>query len=271
MSLDQLNRANVTAGEAAPAKWMLFLHGIVGSGANWRTVARRLIGAHPSWGATLVDLRMHGASQSFVGPHTVSAAASDLSGIAANGIVGHSFGGKVALEYARTHPLEHLFLIDSNPGPRPDHHGSEGTVRVLEMLAALPEAFPSRQAFLDHVQAEGHGVAIAQWLAMNLERSLEGEAYRFGLDVGALRELLDDYFARDLWSVLEEPSATRYTVILGGRSNVFDATDRERLAGIAVRNANVTMHVVPHAGHWVHAEAPDELHQLLSAALNPTA
>ena len=261
MSLDQLNRADVTAPDATPRKWMLFLHGIIGSGANWRTVARRLVVARPEWGARLIDLRMHGASQSFAGPHTVAAAAGDLHGIEAHGVVGHSFGGKVALELARTTTLEHVFLIDSNPGARRDRRGSEGTVRVLDMLSLLPPTFASRQAFVDHVQARGNDVAIAQWLAMNLERA--GDAYRFGLDVAAIRALLDDYFARDLWPVLETASATRFTVIVGDTSTVFAPDDRTRLAGIAARNTNVTMHVVARAGHWVHADAPDELHQLL--------
>lgn len=261
MSLDQLSKALVTASGATPSKWMMFLHGILGSGANWRTVARRFVSARPAWGATLIDLRKHGASRGFSPPHTVSAAAGDLTGVEANGIVGHSFGGKVALEYARSHALSHLFLVDSNPGARLDARGSEGTVKVLEMLENLPATFPTRQAFTDHVLAQGHGLPIAQWLAMNLDR--DGEVFRFGLDVAAIRELLTDYFARDLWSVLETPSATRFVVILGGTSNVFDAADRERLAGIASKNANVEMHVVEGAGHWVHAEAPDELHQIL--------
>ena len=242
MSLDQLSKALVTPSEGTPTSWMMFLHGILGSGANWRTVARRFVAARPAWGATLVDLRKH-------------------AGVTANGIVGHSFGGKVALEYARSHSLSHLFLVDSNPGARLDARGSEGTVKVLEMLEGLPATFPSRQAFTDYVLAQGHGLAIAQWLAMNLER--DGDVFSFGLEVSAIRELLTDYFARDLWSVLESPSDTRFVVILGGKSNVFDDADRERLAGIASKNANVEMFVVEGAGHWVHAEAPDELHQIL--------
>jgi esterase len=269
MSLDQLNHALVTATEGAePQKWMLFLHGILGSGANWRTVAKRFIASKPEWGAVLVDLRKHGASQDFAGPHTVVAAAKDLERLSYNvqGVVGHSFGGKVALEYARTRRLEELFLIDSNPGPRPDARGSEGTVRVLEMLEALPPTFGSRPAFIAHIQSQGHDAAVAQWLAMNLER--DGDVLRFGLDMKAIRALLEDYFARDLWSVLEAESDTRFTVILGGKSNVFDASDKERLAAIAANHANVKMHVIARAGHWVHADAPDELHQVL---VNPTA
>jgi esterase len=268
MSLDQLNHALVTATEGAePQKWMLFLHGILGSGANWRTVAKRFIAAKPEWGGILVDLRKHGASQDFSGPHTVEAAANDLAALTHNvrGVVGHSFGGKVALEYARSRELEQLFLIDSNPGPRLDARGSEGTVRVIEMLEQLPPTFPTRPAFIAHIQSQGHDAAIAQWLAMNLDR--DGDVLRFGLDMKAVRALLEDYFARDLWVVLDKPG-TLFTVILGGKSNVFDEADKKRLAGLAAERDNVKMHVIARAGHWVHADAPDELHQVL---VNPTA
>ena len=54
--------------EHEPEAWMLFLHGILGSGANWRTIAKRFIGARPRWGAVLVDLRMHGASRELAPP-----------------------------------------------------------------------------------------------------------------------------------------------------------------------------------------------------------
>jgi len=254
--------------EHEPAAWMLFLHGILGSGANWRTIARKLVQAKPEWGAVLVDLRMHGGSKSFAPPHTVAAAARDLVALEAHvpgpvrGLLAHSFGGKVALAYAGEHGarlgLERLWLVDSSPGARKDARGSESTVRVVEMLGALPETFATRQAFVDAVRAEGHELPIAQWLAMNLERNVERErdVFRFGLDMSAIRALLEDYFARDLWSVVEHPPGDlRIVVINGGRSSVWQPEDEQRLTG----NPRVELHVVADAGHWVHADAPEEL------------
>src|SRR5262245_8884848 len=85
----------------APRGWLLLLHGILGSGANWRTIARRVVTARPELGAVLVDLRMHGRSQGAPPPHTIDTAAGDLVHLAAElslaAVVGHSFGGKVAL------------------------------------------------------------------------------------------------------------------------------------------------------------------------------
>lgn len=243
---------------------MLFLHGILGSGANLRTLARRFVQARPRWGAVLVDLRKHGASQHFSPPHTVVAAAHDLDVLSSHvpgpirGVWGHSFGGKVALQYASEHELDEVFLIDSNPGLRLEARGSESTMAVIAMLGELQEWWPTRQSFIDEVVRRGHTLAIAQWLAMNLDRGEHG--VRFGLSLGAIRLLLDDYFTRDLWSVLEHPRS-HIVVVNGGRSNVYDVRDTARLAALV--SDRVEVHVVPQAGHWVHAEAPDELLKIM--------
>ena len=50
-----LAHALVTAPSATPAYWMLFLHGILGSGPNWRTFAKQVVAERPDWGAVLED------------------------------------------------------------------------------------------------------------------------------------------------------------------------------------------------------------------------
>ena len=140
----------VTAKDATPSAWILFLHGILGRGANWTTIARRLTADRPTWGAALVDLRMHGASQSMSPPHTIDAAAADLDEIVlpgpVRGVVGHSFGGKVALAYLLRHPdtLSHVWLVDSNPGACREARGSEATVAIVDLLLTFPPLFSSR-------------------------------------------------------------------------------------------------------------------------------
>ncbi|MBI2394182.1 MAG: alpha/beta fold hydrolase [Deltaproteobacteria bacterium] len=279
MPPDAPNHALVRAGnDVTPEAWMLFLHGILGSGPNLRTIARRFVQARPRWGAVLVDLRMHGSSQDFAPPHTVEAAARDLFALdprvpgPVRAVWGHSFGGKVALQYAYAaeggHELEHLVIVDSNPGARPGGRGSESTLRVVDTLQELPPWFPTREAFVDELQRRGYELPIAQWLAMNLERGEHG--VRFGLDVSAIHALLDDYFARDLWHVVEDPPGRcRVHVINGGRSNVYDAADRARVEALAQRSDRVSLHVVAEAGHWVHADAPDALLDIMIAAVDP--
>jgi len=257
-----------------PAQWMLFLHGILGSKSNWRSIARRFVAARPAWGALLVDLRMHGQSRGFAPPHGVESAARDLleldghAGAPIRGVLGHSFGGKVALAYARAReaardPLAHVFVVDSMPGARSDRRGSEGTVLVLELLRALGPRFETREAFVEQILAHGLSRDLATFLAMNLERAPDAPDAGFALrlDLDALGAMLDDYFAVDLWRLVESPPrGTRVHLLVGGRSPLFGPEDLAR-ARTAAADApdRVTLTVLAQAGHWVHTDAPDAL------------
>ncbi len=260
MAQPQLAHALVAPEGAPPRRWVVFLHGILGSGANWRGFAKQVLGACPGWGAALVDLRMHGASQGFAPPHTVAAAAADLAALALPGpaaaVVAHSFGGKVALAYAASAPtgLERAWVLDASPSARPSGRGSEGTLRVVEFLAGVAFPLPSRQAFLDAVVGAGFALPLAQWLAMNL-RATEG-GFGLRVDLGAIRAMLDDYLATDLWPVLESPPGrVGFHLVLGGRSNVFSPEDRARAEGLA-RAGRLELSVLPEADHWVHVDDP---------------
>ncbi|WP_437674881.1 alpha/beta fold hydrolase [Sorangium sp. So ce131] len=280
------HHALVTAPSAAPARWMLVLHGIFGSGANWRTFVRRLAesqaeGAPRPWGFLLVDLRAHGMSQSPPAPHTVAAAAEDLLrlgdrlGVDVRGVMGHSFGGKVALAYLerRLDELERVFLLDSDPSPREASAGASESASVLDLLRSIPQPIPSREVFLEAVRSAGFSRGIAEWLAMNVRR--EGDGFRIRLDLDVMSDLLADYFARDLWRALEAPpkppgagrEGRRVHVVLGGRSTAIPPASRDRFEALAARAPWLSVHVLPGAGHWVHADDPDGLFEVLRAAL----
>ncbi len=257
-----LSYAVVTAPGASPDRSCLVLHGILGSKTNWRTLARRFVAELPSWAFVLVDLRKHGASQDLPPPHTLSAAVDDLVTLApllappVRGVLGHSFGGKVALAYAEATPsLTHLVAVDSNPGARPDRHGSEASLRALDTLAAIGPTWATREDFMQAVVADGHDRGMAAWLAMNLEHADQG--FRLRVEIPAIRALLDGYFERDLWPVVESPPPGRRTgFILGGDSLVMDAAERARLDAVAARG-DCEVIVAAGAGHWVHVDAPD--------------
>ncbi len=269
-----LATATVTAENATPRKWIVFLHGILGSGANWRSFARQIVEARPAWGAVLVDLRLHGDSQGFLPPHTVEAAARDVvevlpavtGGAPVRAILGHSFGGKVGIELARqlaeteNGPLDELIVIDSTPAARTDYRGSASTREILDLLMSLPHEFPDRNAFTSWAMERGVSRPVAMWLAMNVRPVPNTTVYRFRLDMASIRAMVEDYFTRDLWPVLESPPGEMHThLVVGGSSDVVDEADRERSRS----QPRTTLDVIEGAGHWVHVDAPDALREIV--------
>jgi pimeloyl-ACP methyl ester carboxylesterase len=265
----------VAAAGASPTRWMFVLHGILGSGPNFRGFAKRLADSAPDWGFVLVDLRMHGQSLDAPPPHTLASTAADLvrleerlDGRPIAGIMGHSFGGKVALSFLgqRKRPIDLAFVLDASPGSHP--HGIEDgeTGRVLRLLESIPQPIPTREEFIARVLAGGQSQAVADWLAMNV-RPHEG-AFRFRLDLPVVRALLNDYFNADLWSVVEQPPVTRalHFVIAGHRS-ALDEADRARLVRLAAANPKLIVHELRSAGHWVHVDDPDGLFAAIAPAL----
>ncbi len=257
----------VVAPGREPDRICLFLHGILGSGANWRTFAKHVVERRPEWGALLVDLRLHGDSQAFDGPHTLDATAGDLLELGERfqirGIVAHSFGGKVALAYARDVDLDRLFIVDSTPSARVNGKGSESTKHIVELLGSLPQELPDRNAFAVWAEERGISRPTAMWLAMNVRPVTGTTRYELRLDIAKIRSMLDDYFAVDLWNVMEHPRNSREThFIIGSKSDVVSAEDQER----ASRCPRTTVHVLE-AGHWVHVDAPSELQAIVVAGL----
>jgi esterase len=254
-----LHHATVAPPTDTATSTVLFLHGILGSGANLRGLAQRYVAARPEVSVTLIDLRGQGRSPHGQAPHTVEACAQDLLrlepslGLPVSGVLGHSFGGKVALAYHALRPsLSRVHVLDSAPFPRAEATGSEQTMRVLAMLEAGPEEFADRDAFQAFVLRHGHVKAVADWLAMNLTRSEGG--LRFRPDLRQIRALLDDYFSRDLWPVLAG-SAAEVDVVIGGRSYVWDADDVERLQQLeGETRGRIRGVILETAGHWVHVD-----------------
>ena len=265
---------------AAPSRRMLLLHGIYGAGRNWGTVARRLVRTRPEWSVVLVDLRSHGRSPR-LSPHTLECCAADLLevedhlGGPADAVLGHSFGGKVALLHARERARHagsasrQLWIVDSSPSAgRP----GGGAWRMLGVLRRHPGPFGSRAEAVDAVESEGFSTLVANWMAINAVRTDTGLEWR--IDPGEMEAYLRDYFRTDAWDVVENPPArTDIRFIRALDSSVLDeaATARIRRAargtGRSVRDTGrVFLHEVE-GGHWVNTENPDALLELLAALL----
>jgi esterase len=268
--LPDLNRERVVAPGASPERWLYVLHGIYGAGRNWASVIRRVVRERPEWGALLIDLRQHGGSQGFPEPHTVAAAADDLALLAGQGepapaaVLGHSFGGKVAMIYSIEHPdgLQQLWVIDSTPESR-EPTGSAWN--MLEILRRMPERFESRDELIGALEDEGVQTGIAQWMATNLEA--DGGGYRWRFDLDAIEALLRDFFRTDAWAAVEAPAGDVEVHLVRARESSVLAGDALARAQAAARGGDrVHVHEVD-GGHWVNADNPDALVRLLAERL----
>ncbi len=262
-----------TAPNARPERWAWLLHGILGSGQNLRTVARRLSAAAPEWGFILPDLRNHGESHGAPPPHTVAACADDLDALAdALGIhpktaIGHSFGGKVALVWgarteARGGEVDRVWALDVPPGAPvvPIELHSE-VVQVVRALRAIPVPLARRDDVIALLTGLRFSAGLAQWMTTNLRASDAGYVWRFDLD--GIEAMLLDYATVDTWAWLTAPARrARVDIVKAARSDRW--ADAE-LARFSAHPAGLHLHELPDAGHWLHVDNPDGLHALLLA------
>ncbi|MDX2092691.1 MAG: alpha/beta hydrolase [Kofleriaceae bacterium] len=265
----RLHHERVAHSGSTPSRWMLLTHGIFGAGMNWRGIARKLVDRRREWGVVLVDLRLHGRSEAGASPHTLAACAEDvraliaeLGGVAV--LAGHSFGGKVMAVTRNLVEVQQTYLLDSTPSARPslidDPHNSVG--RVLALLARAPRRFGKREEFVELVKADGHDAGLGQWLAMNLVPDTSGELV-MRLDPDGLRELLVDYYSRDLWDALRDPRRGDVELVIADRSSTFSDADRAQLPALP---PHIHVHHID-AGHWLHIEAPDAVLELFARTL----
>jgi esterase len=247
------------SGSLPQDRQLVFLHGILGRGSNLRTLARRFVQEHPRWGATLVDLRGHGLSPKGSPAPTLVSCAADVRLLCENAmvpvtaVVGHSFGGKVALELLRQLPtLEHVFTLDSNPGVSAPMTDSDSPSSVLGLLRTLPAEFPNRTAFQDSLTTRGLSLPMAQWLAMSVVPTTSGSV-RFALNLDEISALMHDYQTTDLWPAVTTRGNAKIHLVVGERSKTYSDSDRERAQRLAEAQPHVTVDFLP-TGHMVHNE-----------------
>ena len=269
-----LRFTQLTAPNAQPSRWAVVLHGILGSGTNLRTFARKLALALPEWGFVLPDLRGHGDSPPGEAPYTVAACAEDVLalmetlGITPSTILGHSFGGKVALAAAqlaesRGRPVERVWVLDAPPGlPDVSLAVSSEVAQVVLALRGLPDRYERREELVTLLTAQGFSLSLAQWMTTNLRSTGDGLRWRFDLDV--ISALLQDYAVTDAWPYLHDPA--RHAQIDVVRAERSERWSDAELARFAAAPDDVHLHLLPDSGHWVHVDNPEGLLQMIQRA-----
>ena len=149
---------------------VVVLHGLFGSGANWRSVARALAPHHR---VLCVDLRNHGHS-----PWTDSMDYLEMAddvraliarqGLSRPTVVGHSMGGKTAMALALAQPeaLKRLIVVDIAPRSYHDALSSYAqAMRSVDLMAAASRAEVQRQ--LQALLPDASVARLAERLASN--------------------------------------------------------------------------------------------------------
>ncbi|HEY4222730.1 MAG TPA: alpha/beta hydrolase [Myxococcota bacterium] len=266
-------------GDRAAARCAIFLHGVLGSRNNWKSFAQKFAGAHPAWRAVIADLRNHGDSHGFPPPHTVAACADDVRELAGSlggvdVVIGHSYGGKVALSLLDAPQLRAVWSLDAPPGPRTfaDDRNSGGEIeRVLAAVRAVALPIASRRALVHDLKARGLAEPLTLWMTTNL-RPLQasdpeaGLTWRFALD--AVDEMVRSFGALDLWPALERRHAASPRVILVQAERGARYTSADVARAQALTSSSVAFRVLHDAGHWLHTDNPAGLLALIDAELS---
>jgi esterase len=238
-------------GEGPP---LIILHGLLGSADNWRSISRRL-SAH--YKVFTVDLRNHGRS-----PHSdifnYDVMVADLrefmkhQALRHMRLLGHSMGGKVAMQFAiyYAEQVDKLIIVDIAPKPY------ELSQRyVLEALRSLDLTRYKSFADVDAaLAAKISEKSLRQFLLKNLSQDENGRL-RWKIHLEAIYRNYDK-LARGVASERTFDKPTLF--IRGGRSNYIGDDDAPLIRQIFPQAEIATL---PEAGHWVHIDAPEEFLQ----------
>ena len=273
----ELNVIEVPARGDGPERVGFILHGILGSAKNWRSFSRRLASSYPGWRWFLVDLRNHGDSPKGASPHSLKACADDLValatrlGVTPEVVIGHSFGGKVAMQYAVQQPvgLRCTWVLDTNPAPaRTDARriSSTNVVQVFRALKAVPQPLSSREELVSFLLERGFARVLADWMTTNLRRDEDGFRWRF--DLPGVGEMVDSYTETDFFEALCEAQQEGSVELVRAERTEWPESDCARLSAMG---ADMTLpfryHILADSGHWVHVERPKELIEMLGRTL----
>jgi esterase len=246
-----------TLGEGPP---LIILHGFLGSLDNWHTASARMISRFK---VISVDLRNHGHS-----PHhpamSYPAMAEDIyefcdqQHIASAHLLGHSMGGKVAMQFATSYPqrIEKLIVVDIAPKEYPASHEA--------ILAALRDLkLRSFRSFGEIDAALAPQIptpSIRRFLMKNLARRPDA-SFRWRIDIDAI---LKNYHELTKPILPTRAFSKPACFIRGGRS---DYVADEDLPLIKIMFPYAEIVTVPDAGHWVHTDATEDFLKIVTSFL----
>lgn len=260
-----LDLAFESVGELLERPPLVILHGLFGSGGNWRSVARELSRSHR---VLLVDLRNHGASPWAESMSYLEMADDVLRlierlGLSRPSVLGHSMGGKVAMALALLYPqhVGRLTVVDIAP------------VTYADRLSVVAEAMRATDTFdaasREEVRQRLAGLlpdaGVVPFLMQNLVA--RNAHFDWRVNLGAILASIES-----LSGFPAELRGLRFKrpvhVIAGGHSDYVTQADGEEFRPMFDR---VQVEVIEPAGHWVHADRPESFIAAVRRALDAAA
>jgi esterase len=230
---------------------LIVLHGLFGSARNWAGHARSLSETHHVYA---LDLRNHGYEEM----------AKDVAGfIADQGIsnpivMGHSMGGKVAMQLALSDPESVKALIVVDIAPVSYGHDMLDYIAAMQALDLSGE---QRRAELEEELRDGvDDPGISAFLMTNLERANGGFQWRINLTAISAGMSAITAFTPPAGAVYDRPTV----FIAGSASTYIRDAHRERIMELFPRSRTVT---IKDANHWVHADRPEAFLKTVNAFL----
>ena len=233
---------------------LIILHGFLGMGDNWKTLGKKY--SELGYEVHLVDQRNHGRS-----PHSEDFSYTHLSNDLLEycnthnfdqiSLLGHSMGGKTAMQFACEHPtkIKHLLIADISPKYYAPHHQD-----ILDSLLSLDfSEIKSRTDAANELEKYISDPGIRLFLLKNLYRKTPSE---FALRIN-LKTLAEKVI--EIGKPLPEEYRFEGKVLFlkGDKSNYILPNE---LNSIEKHFPNYTLQTITNSGHWLHAENANEFY-----------
>lgn len=231
---------------------VIILHGLFGSARNWQGIARSL--AEKNYVIT-PDLRNHGQS-----PHTNSMSYEEMAAdviTLANKLkledvilVGHSMGGKVAMTATLQNPERFTALIVADIAPVNYKHGFKSLVDAMNSLDL--NSLKNRNEAEAELRKTTNETGVVQFILQNLIRSEGQFCWRINLEQITYSLSAISEFPESLSSM----NCHLPSLFLGGAKSDYLLSIYNTAIYQYFPAAEITM--IEGAGHWLHAEKPNE-------------
>lgn len=244
-------------------KPFVILHGLYGSSDNWYTIGRALADNHEVF---IPDQRNHGNSPHSP-DHDYHVMSEDLNDFFVGHnlnravILGHSMGGKTALAFGLKYPekVEKMIVVDISPFGYDESSAPEviSHERIMQSLMALrPETLKGRQDADNRLQKQIRQEPVRQFLLKNLKRDSRGIFY-WAMNLPVLQQHLPDIYASIMPSdQTPGPIPVFPLMFIKGENSGY--LRNEEFDSIRHFFPHARLAEITGAGHWVHAEQPDE-------------